>query len=83
MISAVKEIKQHNDREHQRQSCGERKSQAGREEGSLRNDNLAEIKKKYRKPGRQRSKSAPEPVTHGRPGLLKDTVRDEIPSWRD
>ena len=44
MISAVKEIKQDDDREHNRQIWGERKSKAGQEEGSLRNDNLAEIK---------------------------------------
>lgn len=44
MISAVKEIKQGDDREHKRQSWGERKSKAGQEESSLRNDNLAEIK---------------------------------------
>lgn len=44
MLSAVDEVKQDDDRDHKRQNWGERKLKAGWEEGSLRNDNLAEIK---------------------------------------
>lgn len=63
VLSAVNEVKQDDDRDHKRQSWGERKLKAGRVEGSLRNDNLAEIKDVQEARG-QRPKSAPEPVTH-------------------